>query len=55
MLKTKAHTGVDCGHFPEPMQALPGPEKIHNDGTACGASADDEFWEFLTYQLPTAG
>ena len=34
---------------------LPGPLVIHNKRTNCTASAGDESFKFLTYQLPTVG
>ena len=39
----------------EPTQALPGPLVIHDNRTNRMASADDESFKFLTYQLPTVG
>ena len=39
----------------EPTQALPGPLVIHDNRTNRMASAGDESFKFLTYQLPTVG
>ena len=39
----------------EPTQALPGLVVIHNNRTNRMASAGDESFKFLTYQLPTVG
>ena len=39
----------------EPTQALPGFVVIHNNSTNRMASAGDESFKFLTYQLPTVG
>ena len=39
----------------EPTQALPGLLVIHDNRTNRMASADDEPFKFLTYQLPTVG
>ena len=38
-----------------PTQALPGLVVIHNNRTNRMASAGDESFGFLTYQLPTVG
>ena len=39
----------------EPTQAPPGLDVIHNNRTNRIASAGDESFKFLTYQLPTVG
>ena len=39
----------------EPTQTLSGPLVIHNNRTNRMASACDESFKFLTYQLPTVG
>ena len=39
----------------EPTQAPPGSVVIHNNRTNRMASAGDESFKFLTYQLPTVG
>ena len=39
----------------EPTQAPPGFVVIHNNRTNRMASAGDESFKFLTYQLPTVG
>ena len=39
----------------EPTQALPGLVVIHNNLMNCVASAGDEPFKLLTYQLPTVG
>ena len=39
----------------EPTQALPGLLVIHDNRTNRVASAGDESFKFLTYQLPTVG
>ena len=39
----------------EPTQAPPGPLVIHDNRTNRMASAGDESFKFLTYQLPTLG
>jgi hypothetical protein len=39
----------------EPTQALPGVVVSHNNSMNRTASADDESFTFLTYQLPTVG
>ena len=39
----------------EPTQPLAGPLVIHNNRTNRMASAGDESFKFLTYQLPTVG
>ena len=39
----------------EPTQALPGPLVIHDNRTNRMASAGDESFKFLTYQLPMVG
>ena len=44
-----------CLLAPEPTQALPGLLVIHNNQTNRMASAGDESFKFLTYQLPTVG
>ena len=42
-----------CLSDTEPTQALPGLLVIHDNRTNRMASADDESFKFLTYQLPT--
>ena len=42
-----------CLLVTEPTQALPGLVVIHNNRMNCMASAGDESFKFLTYQLPT--
>ena len=44
-----------CLLVTEPTQALPGLVVIHNNRTNRMASAGDESFKFLTYQLPTVG
>jgi len=44
-----------CLSDTEPTQALPGTVVIHNNRTNRMASAGDESFKFLTYQLPTVG
>ena len=44
-----------CLLVTEPAQALPGLVVIHNNRTNRTASAGDESFEFLTYQLSTVG
>ena len=44
-----------CLLVTEPTQALPGFVVIHNNSTNRMASAGDESFKFLTYQLPTVG
>ena len=44
-----------CLSDTEPTQALPGIVVIHNNRTNRMASAGDESFKFLTYQLPTVG
>ena len=39
----------------EPTQALPGLVVTHSNRANRMASADDESFKFLTYQLPTVG
>ena len=39
----------------EPTQVRPGPLVIHDKRTNRMASAGDESFKFLTYQLPTVG
>ena len=44
-----------CLLVTEPTQALPGLLVIHNNRANRVASAGDEAFKFLTYQLPTVG
>ena len=44
-----------CLSDTEPTQAMPGIVVIHNNRTNRMASAGDESFKFLTYQLPTVG
>ena len=44
-----------CLLVTEPTQALPGLVVIHNNRMNRIASAGDESFKFLTYQLPTVG
>ena len=44
-----------CLLITEPTQALPGLVVIHNNRTNRMASAGDDLFKFLTYQLPTVG
>ena len=44
-----------CLSDTEPTQAMPGIVVIHNNRTNRMASAGDESFNFLTYQLPTVG
>jgi hypothetical protein len=44
-----------CLSDPEPTPVLPGTLVIHNNRTNRMASAVDESFKFLTYQLPTVG
>ena len=54
---TCAHTrlGVFFSLITELTQALPGHVVIHNNRTNRMASAGDDLFKFLTYQLPTVG
>ena len=44
-----------CLLITEPTQALPGLVVIHYNRTQRMASAGDDLFKFLTYQLPTVG
>ena len=44
-----------CLLITEPAQALPGLVVIHYNRTKRMASAGDDLFKFLTYQLPTVG